>query len=138
MDDGSSLGKVSSSTESVATITSEEFVLVQCSAAASPSGSEGKPRLKMSSNGSEQLEKAMEELLDDDDEEEEEVKEEKSSLEKMEKERDSGSQVLSPVFEPQHPDVLFPAVSSPTVLEEIVSSSTSCLPGLYLGQSPSE
>uniref|UniRef100_A0A7N6FBI2 Rab-GAP TBC domain-containing protein n=1 Tax=Anabas testudineus TaxID=64144 RepID=A0A7N6FBI2_ANATE len=68
MDDRSSLGKVSSSTESVATVASEEFVLVQPSAAGSPQGSEGKPRLKMSWNGSEQLEKAMEEVLDDDDE----------------------------------------------------------------------
>uniref|UniRef100_A0A4W6CMH2 RAB GTPase activating protein 1 like n=1 Tax=Lates calcarifer TaxID=8187 RepID=A0A4W6CMH2_LATCA len=75
MDDSSSLGKVSSSTESVATVTSEEFVLVQSSAAGSPQGSEGKPRLKMSWNGSEQLEKAMEEILDDDDE----VKVEKST-----------------------------------------------------------
>ena len=48
MDDSSSLGKVSSSTESVATVTSEEFVLVQPSAAGSPQGSEGKPRLKVS------------------------------------------------------------------------------------------
>lgn len=47
MDDSSSLGKVSSSTESVATVTSEEFVLVQSSAAGSPQGSEGKPRLKV-------------------------------------------------------------------------------------------
>ncbi|XP_070765707.1 rab GTPase-activating protein 1-like isoform X3 [Enoplosus armatus] len=75
MDDSSSLGKVSSSTESVATVTSEEFVLVQSSAAGSPQGSGGKPRLKMSWNGSEQLEKAMEEVLDDDDDE---VKVEKS------------------------------------------------------------
>lgn len=47
MDDNSSLGKVSSSTESVATVTSEEFVLVQSSAAGSPQGSGGKPRLKV-------------------------------------------------------------------------------------------
>lgn len=47
MDDSSSLGKVSSSTESVATVTSEEFVLVQSSAAGSPQDSEGKPRLKV-------------------------------------------------------------------------------------------
>lgn len=47
MDDNSSLGKVSSSTESVATVTSEEFVLVQSSSAGSPQGSEGKPRLKV-------------------------------------------------------------------------------------------
>uniref|UniRef100_A0A3P8SB12 RAB GTPase activating protein 1 like n=1 Tax=Amphiprion percula TaxID=161767 RepID=A0A3P8SB12_AMPPE len=47
MDDSSSLGKVSSSTESVATVTSEEFVLVQTSSAGSPQGSEGKPRLKV-------------------------------------------------------------------------------------------
>lgn len=47
MDDGASLGKVSSSTESVATVTSEEFVLVQSGAAGSPQGSGGKPRLKV-------------------------------------------------------------------------------------------
>lgn len=47
MDDSSSLGKVSGSTESVATVTSEEFVLVQSSAAGSPQGSGGKPRLKV-------------------------------------------------------------------------------------------
>lgn len=119
------LGKVGSSTESVATVTSEEFVLVQ----GSPQGSGGKPRLKvrphhlgatetslrlksafiivgkgsaglslvpsalvhifavylpqMSWNGSEQLEKAMEEVLDDDDDDE--LKVEKSNVEKMEK-----------------------------------------------------
>lgn len=47
MEDRPSLRKVSSSTESVATVTSEEFVLVQPSAAGSPQGSEGKPRLKV-------------------------------------------------------------------------------------------
>ncbi|XP_044056379.1 rab GTPase-activating protein 1-like isoform X1 [Siniperca chuatsi] len=109
MDDSSSLGKVSSSTESVATVTSEEFVLVQSSAAGSPQGSGGKPRLKMSWNGSEQLEKAMEEVLDDDDE----VKVEKSSVEKMEKHRDPESRVL----EPQLAEAC-PVPSSPTVLEE--------------------
>ncbi|XP_063057023.1 rab GTPase-activating protein 1-like [Engraulis encrasicolus] len=66
MDDRSSLGRVSGSTESVSTVTSEEFVLVPPSAGGSPSSSEGKPRLKMSWNGSEQLQKAMEEVLDDD------------------------------------------------------------------------
>ncbi|XP_060890093.1 rab GTPase-activating protein 1-like isoform X2 [Labrus mixtus] len=110
MDDSSSLGKVSSSTESVATVTSEEFVLVQSSAAGSPQGSGGKPRLKMSWNGSEQLEKAMEELLDDDDDE---VKVEKSSVEKMEKHKDPESRVL----EPQHAEAC-PAPSSPTAPEE--------------------
>ncbi|XP_031159774.1 rab GTPase-activating protein 1-like isoform X1 [Sander lucioperca] len=109
MDDRSSLGKVSSSTESVATVTSEEFVLVQSSAAGSPQGSEGKPRLKMSWNGSEQLEKAMEELLDDDDE----VKVEKSNVEKMEKHKDPESRVLEP-----RPAETCPAPSSPIVLEE--------------------
>uniref|UniRef100_A0A8C2WB46 RAB GTPase activating protein 1 like n=1 Tax=Cyclopterus lumpus TaxID=8103 RepID=A0A8C2WB46_CYCLU len=92
MDDRSSLGKVSSSTESVATVTSEEFVLIQSSAAGSPQGSEGKPRLKMSWNGSEQLEKAMEDVLDDDDE----VKVEKSNVEKMEKHKDAEDRVLEP------------------------------------------
>lgn len=92
MDDCSSLGKVSSSTESVATVTSEEFVLVQPSAAGSPQGSEGKPRLKMSLNGNEQLEKAMEEVLDDD----EEVKVEKSSVEKMEKHVEPEGRVPEP------------------------------------------
>ncbi|KAL6108187.1 rabgap1l [Pungitius sinensis] len=111
MDDRSSLRKVSSSTESVATVTSEEFVLVQPSAAGSPQGSEGKPRLKMSCNGSEQLEKAMEEVFDDDDE----VKVEKSNVEKMEKERDPKSRVLEP---PSADQDSCPAPSSPTVLEE--------------------
>ncbi|KAM9831160.1 LOW QUALITY PROTEIN: rab GTPase-activating protein 1-like [Neosynchiropus ocellatus] len=83
MDDGSLLRKVSSSTESVATVTSEEFVLVPPSATGSPQASERKPRLKMSWNGNEQLEKAMEEVFDDDDDKE--VKVEKSNVEKMEK-----------------------------------------------------
>ncbi|XP_041791409.1 rab GTPase-activating protein 1-like isoform X1 [Chelmon rostratus] len=109
MDDSSSLGKVSSSTESVATVTSEEFVLVQTSAAGSPQASGGKPRLKMSWNGSEQLEKAMEEVLDDDDE----VKVEKSSVEKMEKHNDPQTKVQE-----HRPAESCPAPSSPTVLEE--------------------
>ncbi|XP_071398820.1 rab GTPase-activating protein 1-like isoform X2 [Centroberyx affinis] len=110
MDDSSSLGKVGGSTESVATVTSEEFVLVQPSAAGSPPGSEGKPRLKMSWNGSEQLEKAMEEVLDDD-----EVKEEKSSVEQMEKQREQG-----PVLEPRPAEVsvVCPAAPVPPVPEE--------------------
>ncbi|TRY82892.1 hypothetical protein DNTS_001529 [Danionella cerebrum] len=65
MDDCSSLARVSSSTESVSTVTSEEFVLVPPGTGGSPSSSEGRPRLKMSWNGSEQLERAMEELLND-------------------------------------------------------------------------
>lgn len=46
----------------------------------------------MSWNGSEQLEKAMEEVLDDEDE----VKVEKSSVEKMEKHKDPEGQVVEP------------------------------------------
>ncbi|KAM8875421.1 rab GTPase-activating protein 1-like isoform 2-T2 [Spinachia spinachia] len=111
MDDRSSLRKVSSSTESVATVTSEEFVLVQPSAAGSPQGSDGKPRLKMSCNGSEQLERAMEEVFDDD----VEVKVEKSNVEKMEKERDPESRVLEPRSAERDS---CPAPSGPTVLEE--------------------
>ncbi|XP_070816543.1 rab GTPase-activating protein 1-like isoform X1 [Chaetodon trifascialis] len=110
MDDSSSLGKVSSSTESVATVTSEEFVLVQSSAAGSPQASGGKPRLKMSWNGNEQLEKAMEEVLDDDDDE---VKLEKSSVEKMEKHSDPETKVQE-----HRPAESCPAPCSPTVLEE--------------------
>nr|XP_046246595.1 rab GTPase-activating protein 1-like isoform X1 [Scatophagus argus] len=113
MDDNSSLGKVSSSTESVATVTSEEFVLVQSSAAGSPQGSGGKPRLKMSWNGSEQLEKAMEEVLDDDDDDDDEMKVEKSSVEKMEKHSNPETRVLEP-----RPAEGCPAPSSPTVQEE--------------------
>ncbi|XP_043986415.1 rab GTPase-activating protein 1-like isoform X2 [Gambusia affinis] len=109
MDDISSLGKVSSSTESVATVTSEEFVLVQSSSASSPQGSEGRPRLKMSWNGSDQLEKAMEEVLDDDDE----VKVEKSCVEQMEKEKKLESQVSE-----TQPAEACPAPSSPSVIEE--------------------
>uniref|UniRef100_A0A4W4GCE4 RAB GTPase activating protein 1 like n=1 Tax=Electrophorus electricus TaxID=8005 RepID=A0A4W4GCE4_ELEEL len=47
MDYRTSLGKVSGSTESVSTVTSEEFVLVQPGAEGSPSSSEGRPRLKV-------------------------------------------------------------------------------------------
>ncbi|XP_043079751.1 rab GTPase-activating protein 1-like isoform X2 [Puntigrus tetrazona] len=65
MADSSSLGRVSGSTESVSTVTSEEFVLVPPTTGGSPSSSEGRPRLKMSWNGNEQLERAMEEVLDD-------------------------------------------------------------------------
>uniref|UniRef100_A0A7N6B4C6 Rab-GAP TBC domain-containing protein n=1 Tax=Anabas testudineus TaxID=64144 RepID=A0A7N6B4C6_ANATE len=117
MDDRSSLGKVSSSTESVATVASEEFVLVQPSAAGSPQGSEGKPRLKMSWNGSEQLEKAMEEVLDDDDE----VKVEKSSVEKMEKHKDPVSQEHTSALTISKLNLSTdscPAPSSPMALEE--------------------
>ncbi|XP_056894659.1 rab GTPase-activating protein 1-like isoform X2 [Takifugu flavidus] len=98
------LGKVGSSTESVATVTSEEFELVQ----GSPQGSGGKPRLKMSWNGSEQLEKAMEEVLDDDDDE---MKVEKSNVEKMEKHS-------TPETSVSEPPAAGPAPVSPTVLEE--------------------
>lgn len=48
---------------------------------------------QMSLNGSEQLEKAMEEVLDDDDDD---VKVEKSNVEKMEKHREPKSQVALP------------------------------------------
>ncbi|XP_011472338.1 rab GTPase-activating protein 1-like isoform X2 [Oryzias latipes] len=109
MDEGSSLGKVSSSTESVATVTSEEFVLVQPSLAGSPQASEGKPRLKMSWNGSDQLEKAMEEILDDDDE----VKIEKSCVEKMEKNKEPENLVFE-----DHPAEAPPVPCSPSILEE--------------------
>ncbi|KAM4574052.1 rab GTPase-activating protein 1-like isoform 1-T1 [Fundulus diaphanus] len=109
MDDSSSLGKVSSSTESVATVTSEEFVLVQPGSASSPQGSEGRPRLKMSWNGSDQLEKAMEEVLDDDDE----VKVEKSCVEQMEKHKEPES----PALETQPADAC-PAPPSLSAIEE--------------------
>ncbi|XP_072245311.1 rab GTPase-activating protein 1-like isoform X1 [Leuresthes tenuis] len=110
MDESSSLGKVSSSTESVATVTSEEFVLVQSSSAGSPQGSEGKPRLKMSWDGSDQLEKAMEEVLNDDDDE---VKVEKSCVEKMEKHKEPESKIVKT----QSAEAC-PGPCSPTVLEE--------------------
>ncbi|XP_061884406.1 rab GTPase-activating protein 1-like isoform X1 [Entelurus aequoreus] len=113
MDDSHSLSKVSSSTESVATVTSEEFVLVQPTATGSPQGSEGKPRLKMSWNGSEQLEKAMEEVLDDDDDE---VKVEKSSVEKMEKHSNMEIQDLEHQTTEEPPSC--PAPTSPTNQEE--------------------
>lgn len=93
-----------SSTESVATVTSEEFELVQ----GSPQGSGGKPRLKMSWNGSEQLEKAMEEVLDDDDDDE--MKVEKSNVEKMEK---HSTPTAGPALTGARP-----APVSPPVLEE--------------------
>ncbi|KAM9384675.1 rab GTPase-activating protein 1-like isoform 2-T2 [Pholidichthys leucotaenia] len=111
MEDSSSLRKVSSSTESVATVTSEEFVLVPTSSSGSPQGSEGKPRLKMAWNGSEQLQKAMEEVLDDDDDDE--VKVEKSSVEQMEKHREPQRQI--PETQPAEAS---PTPHTPTVQEE--------------------
>lgn len=53
----------------------------------------------MSWNGSEQLEKAMEELLDDDDgdaDDDDELKVEKSSVEKMEKHSKPENETLEP------------------------------------------
>ncbi|XP_027145972.1 rab GTPase-activating protein 1-like isoform X2 [Larimichthys crocea] len=63
----------------------------------------------MSLDGSDQLEKAMEEVLDDDDE----VKVEKSNVEKMEKHSNPEPRVLE-----QQPAEACPAPPSPTVLEE--------------------
>lgn len=66
--------------------------------AGSPQSSEGRPRLKMSCNGNEQLEKAMEEVLGDDDDidddDEVEEEEEKSSTEQMEKHKEPERHVL--------------------------------------------
>ncbi|XP_056131862.1 rab GTPase-activating protein 1-like isoform X2 [Lampris incognitus] len=118
MDDSSSLGKVSGSTESVATVTSEEFVLVQPGGAGSSPGSESKPRLKMSLNGSDQLEKAMEEVLEDEDG----VNEEKSSLEDMEKQKKPGApgaQLQGMLLDSSPPEVSAgQALSSPVMPEE--------------------
>ena len=64
----------------------------------------------MSWNGSEQLERAMDDVLDDDDDDQVKVEVEKSSVEKMEKEKDPESQVL----EPPPPGILSPLdLSSP-------------------------
>ncbi|XP_037842099.1 rab GTPase-activating protein 1-like isoform X2 [Chlorocebus sabaeus] len=60
-----SLQKVSGSSDSVATMNSEEFVLVPQYADDNSTKHEEKPQLKIVSNGDEQLEKAMEEILRD-------------------------------------------------------------------------
>ncbi|XP_060220522.1 rab GTPase-activating protein 1-like isoform X1 [Meriones unguiculatus] len=60
-----SLQKVSGSSDSVATLNSEEFVLVPQHADDTSTKDDGKPQLKIASNGDEQLEKAMEEVLRD-------------------------------------------------------------------------
>ncbi|XP_051042026.1 rab GTPase-activating protein 1-like [Phodopus roborovskii] len=60
-----SLQKVSGSSDSVATENSEEFVLVPQHTDDTSTKDDGKPRLKIASNGDEQLEKAMEEILRD-------------------------------------------------------------------------
>lgn len=57
----------------------------------------------MSWNGSEQLEKAMEEVLDDDDE----VKVEKSNVEKMEKHKEPESRVLQTQPAGTHSGLIF-------------------------------
>uniref|UniRef100_A0A8C6HLN9 Rab GTPase-activating protein 1-like n=1 Tax=Mus spicilegus TaxID=10103 RepID=A0A8C6HLN9_MUSSI len=60
-----SFQKVSGSSDSVATLNSEEFVLVSQHTDATSIKDDGKPQLKIASNGDEQLEKAMEEILRD-------------------------------------------------------------------------
>lgn len=60
-----SLQKVSGSSDSVATLNSEEFVLVPQHADDTSAKDDEKPELKVVSNGDEQLEKAMEEILRD-------------------------------------------------------------------------
>lgn len=70
---------------------------------------------QMSWNGSEQLEKAMEEVLDDDDE----VKVEKSSVEKMEKHSDPEIRVLGPG--PAGKDSCFRSIYCHCVYMEVVT-----------------
>ncbi|XP_062960534.1 rab GTPase-activating protein 1-like isoform X3 [Cynocephalus volans] len=60
-----SLQKVTGSSDSVATLNSEEFVLVPQHADDISTKDDEKPQLKIVSNGDEQLEKAMEEILRD-------------------------------------------------------------------------
>uniref|UniRef100_A0A8C0QLA6 Rab GTPase-activating protein 1-like n=1 Tax=Chelonoidis abingdonii TaxID=106734 RepID=A0A8C0QLA6_CHEAB len=60
----SSFDKFSQSSESVSTLNSEEFVLVH-QQPEDPHAKDEKPQLKIFSNGDEQLEKAMEEILRD-------------------------------------------------------------------------
>ncbi|XP_063128419.1 rab GTPase-activating protein 1-like isoform X1 [Rattus norvegicus] len=60
-----SLQKVSGSPDSAATLNSEEFVLVPQHTDDTSIKDDGKPQLKIASNGDEQLEKAMEEILRD-------------------------------------------------------------------------
>ncbi|MEE6496035.1 hypothetical protein FKM82_002209, partial [Ascaphus truei] len=64
MDDKTSLQKISEPPDSTSTLNSEDFVLVplQVDSCLKP---EEKPQLKIMSNGDEQLEKAMEEILKD-------------------------------------------------------------------------
>ncbi|KAM8930923.1 rab GTPase-activating protein 1-like isoform 1-T1 [Pelodytes ibericus] len=64
MDANSSLQKPSEPLESTSTLNNEDFVLVPLQVDSS-SNSEDKPELKIMSNGDEQLEKAMEEILRD-------------------------------------------------------------------------
>ncbi|KAB0377414.1 hypothetical protein FD755_011858 [Muntiacus reevesi] len=60
-----SLQKVSGSSDSVTTLNSEEFVLVPQHGGDTSTKDDEKPELKIVSNGNEQLEKAMEEILRD-------------------------------------------------------------------------
>uniref|UniRef100_A0A8C2XVZ5 RAB GTPase activating protein 1 like n=1 Tax=Capra hircus TaxID=9925 RepID=A0A8C2XVZ5_CAPHI len=60
-----SLRKVSGSSDSVTTLNSEEFVLVPQHGGDTSTKDDEKPELKIVSNGDEQLEKAMEEILRD-------------------------------------------------------------------------
>ncbi|XP_036129668.1 rab GTPase-activating protein 1-like isoform X1 [Molossus molossus] len=116
-----SLQKVTGSSDSVATLNSEEFVLVSQHAEDTSTKDEGKPELKIVSNGDEQLEKAMEEILRD-------SEKGQSSLQSSSEISDhllgdvSASQTNTPslqlILDPSNTEISTPRPSSPSGLPE--------------------
>ncbi|XP_027978784.1 rab GTPase-activating protein 1-like isoform X4 [Eumetopias jubatus] len=118
-----SLQKVSGSSDSVATLNSEEFVLVPQHADTSTKDDE-KPELKIVSNGDEQLEKAMEEILRDSEKGQNSLVDCQSSTEISDHSFGdvSASQTNKPslqlILDPSNTEISTPRPSSPSGLPE--------------------
>lgn len=136
MEDSSSLSKMSSLSDSVSTVNSEEFVLVSQQSEDSPSSGERKPQLKIASNGNEQLEKAMEEILEDQGEKKEndEAQTESPSLSATEQQNPPFNLVLA-----SSPTEVVPAINSGSTAaseEDSVLFNKLCYLGCMMVRAP--
>ncbi|XP_060053889.1 rab GTPase-activating protein 1-like isoform X3 [Erinaceus europaeus] len=120
-----SLPKVSGSLDSVAALNSEDFVLVPQHAEDTSTKEDEKPQLKIVSNGGEQLEKAMEEILRDSEKEQTCVLADcpsSSDVSDCYFEDISANQANKPslqlILDPSNTEISTPRPSSPTPLPE--------------------
>ncbi|XP_016076891.1 PREDICTED: rab GTPase-activating protein 1-like isoform X1 [Miniopterus natalensis] len=120
-----SLQKVTGSLDSVATLNSEEFVLVPQHADDTSTKDEEKPELKIVSNGDEQLEKAMEEILRDSEKGQNSLLVDRQSFSEISDHslgNVSASQTNKPslqlILDPSNTEISTPRPSSPSGLPE--------------------